>query len=241
VLKFWWHHLHTKQFPDDCDSLAQLVEFGRQHPVTGFNKECIRSYIFWRLFKQFNCTSFVETGTLYGETTSFVNKVFKTPIFTCEINKTYHTVSKINLLWARNIKKYLADSPVFLDTILHWSLLGDNPMFYLDAHWEDHVPLEEELVLIAERCDQAIILIDDFMIPWNSDFLYDEYPTMRIDLEVINTSLKTLRQDVKVFLPTYFPEQDPTGKGIGFAIALVGQNQSLPTGTFPFNLVDETA
>jgi hypothetical protein len=114
-------------------------------------------------------------------------------------------------------------------------------MFYLDAHWRDHVPLGEELALIAGRCEQAVILIDDFMIPWNSDFLYDEYPTMRIDLDVINTSLKALRPDTTVFLPTYFPQQEPTGKGIGFAIALMGQDQALPSETFPFDLVGEAA
>lgn len=239
VLKFWWNHLNTKGFPADCASLERLVEFGRHYRIRGFNRECIRSYIFWRLFKNYDCTSFVETGSLYGETTSYVNRVFKTPIFTCEINKTYHIISKINLLWTRDIYKYLGDSPEFLDQVLQPSLLGNNPMFYLDAHWRGHVPLGDELTLIAERCEKALILVDDFKVPWNSDFLFDEYPSMTIDMDVLSSYLLNQRKDATVYLPDYGVDQEPTGKGIGFAVVLMGQERDLPSQSFPFNLLGQ--
>jgi len=203
----------------------------------GFNHECIRSYIIWRLFKEFNCTSFVETGTFYGDTTAYVSKVFKTPVFTGEINRTHYLVSKLNLLWDRNIDQTLADSPEFLNRVLDPSILGNNPMFYLDAHWREHVPLGDELALIGDQSKRGLILIDDFMVPWDSNYLYDEYPSMRIDMDVINSYLKNLRDDVDVYLPTYSTHQEPTGKGIGFAVAIMGQEQELPYQTFPFDLL----
>ncbi len=56
-------------------------------------------------------------------------------------------------------------------------------MFYLDAHWYENMPLPEELASIGEQCGRAIILVDDFLVPWEPRFLYDEYPDRRIDID----------------------------------------------------------
>jgi hypothetical protein len=205
----------------------------------GFNLEAIRAYIFWKLHRLHNCSSFVETGTLYGNTAGFTNRVFKTPVFTAELNSTHHLVSKANLAWARGVTQYKASSPDFLNQVCQGSAIGDNPMFYLDAHWNEFMPLPDELTIIAENCDKAVILIDDFMVPWDDRFLYDEYPDIRIDVEIINKWLRPIREDISVYMPSYDPGSDPSGKGIGFAIILMGQKQELSLESFPFNLLAE--
>lgn len=230
-----------RPFPDNWTSIDDIVEFGRHHRLIGFNRECIRAYIFWRLHQHFRCTSFVETGTLYGHTSGFVRRVFKTPVFTSEINNTYYLVSKANLLWSKGISMFRSNSPDFLRKVCHSSAIGNNPMFYLDAHWYKYMPLPEELAAIGECCEKGIILVDDFFVPSDSRFLYDQYPDLRIDLSVINTTLKARREDVSVYLPAYNPDKDPTGKGIGFAVALMGQERELPMGAFPFNLLAEVS
>jgi len=116
-------------------------------------------------------------------------------------------------------------------------VIGGNPMYYLDAHWYEYMPLPDELVCIGDRSEKGVMLIDDFLVPWEPKYMYDEYPGMRIDLDVINTSLGSQRKDISVYLPNYSPDQDPTGLGIGFAVILLGQDSELPTGEFPFDLL----
>lgn len=239
VPKFWWRYLTTREFPDDISSIEDLVRFCRRHKVMGFNLEAIRAYIFWRLHNRYECSSFVETGTLYGNTAAYTHKVFKTPVFTTELNTTHYVVSKTNLAWARGVQQYKASSPDFLAQVCYSNKIGNNPMFYLDAHWNEFMPLPDELSIIAEHCKKAVILIDDFMIPWDNRFLYDEYPDIRIDTDIITNWLQPKRSDISVFMPNYDPASDPSGKGIGFAAILMGQDQELPMDTFPFNLLTQ--
>lgn len=235
--RFWWRYLRSHPFREDIGSVDELVQFGRKHNVLGFNRECIRSYIFWKLHQHFQCTSFVETGTFYGYTSAYVRQAFKTPVFTSEINPTYYLVSKANLLWVRGIKKFRTSSPVFLENVCRPSLIGDNPMFYLDAHWYDYMPLPDELATIRDRSERGIILIDDFLVPAQPQFIYDEYEGIPIDLNVVKSALDICRDGVSVYLPNYHPEREPTGLGIGFAIILMGQEHALPETTFPFDLL----
>ena len=122
---------------------------------------------------------------------------------------------------------------------MHDPRIGANPMFYLDAHFYEHMPLPEELMSIGDSCEKAVILIDDFLVPWEPRFLYDEYPGIRIDMDLVKNTLMTKRTDLSVYLPKYDPEQDPTGKGIGFAVILMGQEEALPADQFPFDLLEK--
>ena len=227
----------TRGFPEDLSNVDDLVRFCKRHKVMGFNREAIRAYIFWQLHRRYRCSSFVETGTFYGNTAGYAHRVFKTPVFTAELNNTHYVVSKTNLAWARGIHQYKASSPEFLDSVCDPAKIGENTMFYLDAHWNEFMPLPDELTIIAERCEKAVILIDDFMVPWDDRFFYDEYPDIRIDLDIVNKWLKPKRSDISVFMPSYDPSDDPSGKGIGFAAILMGQDEELPTVTFPFDLL----
>lgn len=234
---FWLRHLMTRPFPTENASLDELVAFGNRHRVRGFNSQCLRAYIFWRLHQMYGCTSFVETGTLYGYTSAFVQRVFKSPVFSCEINPTFQRINRANLFWLNQINLFRSDSVDFLKDVCHESKIGKNPMFYLDAHWYDYMPLPDELAAIADQCERGIILIDDFLVPQEPKFLYDEYPDIRIDLELVDTHLRSRRKDISVYLPNYEPGLDPTGPGIGYAIILMGQDQEPPGDTFPFDLL----
>lgn len=237
IFAFWGHYWATRPFPDNYTSVDDLVHFGKHNRVLGFNHEAIRAYIFWKLHQKFGCTSFVETGTLWGHTAGFVRRVFNTPVYTSEIYSTYYLVSRANLVWANKVNIFRSDSRDFLASICHQATIGGNPMFYLDAHWYDYLPLPDELVHIGENCRQAVIVIDDFYVPSDPRFNYDEYPGVRIDLEVLQKTLLRHRDDVTIYLPCYNPQDEPYGKATGFAVALMGQKQELPNDLFPFNLL----
>jgi hypothetical protein len=162
--------------------------------------------------------------------------VFKTPVFTSEIVPTYHIVSRMNLLWSRGVNISRSNSPDFLRSVCHEGTIGSSPMFYLDAHWHQYLPLPDELDVIGRRCRQGIIVIDDFFNPSDPRFRYDTYADRRIDVEVVSKSLRAFRDDIFVYVPGYSPDRDPTGKGIGFAVVLMGAGE-LPLSMFPFNLL----
>ncbi len=71
---------------------------------------------------------------------------------------------------ARSLPKVrlsLADSRVFLRDLLA-GLPNDRPvLFYLDAHWNEDLPLAEEARLIVEQAPLAVVMIDDFCVPFD--------------------------------------------------------------------------
>jgi len=98
-------------------------------------------------------TAVVETGTHLGSTTEYFAATHL-PIYSVEYDRRRYG-AKIRLWRRRNVHLKRGDSragPV---------------LFYLDAHWEADLPLYEELVLIFGRCSDAIVMIDDFSVPFD--------------------------------------------------------------------------
>lgn len=234
---FWWRFVNTHPFPDGLECVDELVEYGKRHPIRGFNREVIRAYIFSGLHELYRCTSFVETGTENGDTTAFARRAFKTPVFSSELNNTSYLVSRMYLAWARQTRIAHLNSPEFLQEICDPATLGDNPMFYLDAHWNEYMPLPDELATIGDRCPRAVVLIDDFEVPWEPRFLYDGYPGVRINVDTVRKFLAKRQGEFSIYLPAYGPDVDPGGKGIGYAIVILGQQEVLPLERFPYNLL----
>ena len=48
-------------------------------------------------------------------------------------------------------------------------------LFYLDAHWEEHLPLRNELELISRKFNLWIAVIDDFNVPGDDGYGFDNY------------------------------------------------------------------
>ena len=46
---------------------------------------------------------------------------------------------------------------------------------YLDAHWKKDMPLGEVIDLIFDHCAAAVVIIDDFQLPFDADHDYDDY------------------------------------------------------------------
>jgi hypothetical protein len=47
--------------------------------------------------------------------------------------------------------------------------------FYFNADWNDDLPLLEELNIVFVRCPSAVVMIDDFRVPGDPDYGYDDY------------------------------------------------------------------
>ena len=51
---------------------------------------------------------------------------------------------------------------------------------YLDAHWNDDLPLAEELEIVFGACPNAIVMVDDFQVPFDAGYRYDDYGVGRV-------------------------------------------------------------
>jgi|JI10StandDraft_1071094.scaffolds.fasta_scaffold00236_22 predicted O-methyltransferase YrrM len=155
------------------------------------------------LKKEYNIHTAVETGTFIGNTTVFLSLLFD-DVYTIEIvEKTYQKTAK-KLKAYPNVKCFLGSSEVILTKILP-NIKGKRTLFYLDAHWDDHWPLREELLEISKtHHNNCVIVIDDFKVPGRKDIPYDKYKKDECSFEYIKDQLKLVFSecDIHYIIPT---------------------------------------
>ena len=118
----------------------------------------------------------VETGTFRATTTLFLRDLTAVPIATVEVSPRYYYYSRRRLSRARDISLIRGQSPAVLRSIAanpKWN--GDPAFFYLDAHWLADLPLVAELTEIAQGWRNYAVLIDDFRVPDDPGYAYDDY------------------------------------------------------------------
>ena len=120
-----------------------------------------------KLFKLFNIKCCLETGTYTGNTCIWFSTKVE-DIYTVEITDKWYNYSKdkFNKNKILNINIFKDHSINFLKNNL--SKIKEKYskiLCYLDAHWEDDWPLNNEIIEIAKVYkDSAIIIIDDFVL-----------------------------------------------------------------------------
>jgi hypothetical protein len=134
-----------------------------------------------------NPAAVVETGTFRGITAEWLAENYSGPVLTCEKEKLYYLQAKARLGRLPNISLYLQDSRRFLREIVPTFPDRASLMFYLDAHWELDLPLKEELQIIFASHLDAVVLIDDFKVPDDSGYSFDNYgPGKSLELELLD-------------------------------------------------------
>jgi hypothetical protein len=119
----------------------------------------------------------VETGTYLGTTTEFLAQT-GLPVFTIEKHPRYYGFVRARFWRKRRITLLHGDSRSVLHMLFAGplrSLATCTLFFYLDAHWNDDLPLAEEINLVFSRCLQAVAMIDDFQVPSDAGYGYDDY------------------------------------------------------------------
>ena len=163
---------------------ARLDDFQPKYRVsfTGpLNGQVQRQRLVRELFRAVDFDEVLETGTNRGRTTEFFAHLFGGPIFTVEINPRYYYYARRRLVSYPNVALTLGDSRMMLrERTRHWTGPPKRIFAYLDAHytldahrpWEEQdIPLHEELLLIAQRCESAVVLIDNFEV-WDDPGYY---------------------------------------------------------------------
>jgi predicted O-methyltransferase YrrM len=160
----------------------------------------------------------VETGTFKGWTTRYLAGRFRHVVtFENDIanieQARAHCAIHPNISFAHSdstfIERAWADIPIPTEEI---------DFAYLDAHWGEHCPLNEELDFLLGKAPNAIIFIDDFKVEDDSGYGYDSYPSMTLDLEHLRGVLEA--HDAVCFYPVrrgvndtsiYYRDLNPRG------------------------------
>lgn len=140
---------------------------------------------------QFNATTFVETGTRRGNTTSTATQ-FYSSVISIELSPEIYLNACRRFANTKNIQLHLGDSSMILHEIINQ--IPGKPLFYLDAHYcgafsskgEENCPIIAELKDIrnSKHASNSIILIDDIRFFYENDPSF--YPSLNNVVELIN-------------------------------------------------------
>lgn len=177
-----------------------------------------RQAIFHQLIDKLDLDVILETGTFRGLTTAWFADNFLKSIYSCEADKRYYYQAKHNLTNRKEVHLSLEDSREFLRKRVA-ALSSDTRYFaYLDAHWQNDLPLAEEIRIISQGSADWVVAIDDFKVP-GDDYKFDDYgPGKALSLDL----LEEYRDESITF---YFPKisaKEETGAVRGVCIMAKG-------------------
>jgi hypothetical protein len=171
-----------------AEILEGMVDFCLRYPQRAdpwggpFNGQTKRLELFLSMISACEPAAIIETGTYTGSTTEFMAKASKLPVYSVEAGRRNFAFARMRLIRYRNVKLSLGDSREFLTDFIqkHSVRYADRPLFfYLDAHWGEDLPLSEELGIIFQSLPRAIVMIDDFEVPGDAGYSYDDYGSGR--------------------------------------------------------------
>jgi hypothetical protein len=141
-----------------------------------FNGQRHRREIYDEIRARLRLEAIVETGTFRGTTTRIL-ATSGVPVYTVEMHPRFHAYCGVRFWWEgwSNVRLYRSDSRTFLRRLVADPAVPKlDVFFYLDAHWDDDLPLREELEIIFGNWKRTVVMIDDFEVP-DSRYKFDDY------------------------------------------------------------------
>lgn len=178
----------VKDWAIGARALLRRLRWSRKPPWPGFgepfNGQALRRKAFEELVDQFAPTAFVETGTFVGSTTKYLAG-FGRDTYTVEVNTGFQAVARMALRGSKNVTMICGDSAAGIQHLAHAQKIT-RPLAYLDAHWEERVPLAEELDCLFANWDEVLAVIDDFHVPGEPGYGYDIYAGVPLSVDGIS-------------------------------------------------------
>lgn len=174
-----------------------------------FNGQQGRTEIIENVIKICQISDVVETGTFRGTTSEFLATRVSGRIYSCELATRYFLYAQRRLCAYSNVEIQLADSRTFLESLLgREAVRQSRVLFYLDAHWNADLPLAREIEIILTSHPSNIIAIDDFQVPFDNGYGYDDYGA---DKRLWLPILAPFRDRISNFYVPAIASQDETG------------------------------
>jgi hypothetical protein len=203
-------HPWLAQFGHIAAAEIDLLNNGNKQSWGGpFNGQAGRTAIMEAILETCQLENVIETGTFRGTTTEFLARKVTGFVYSCESEPRYFLYSRRRLEPLGNVELHLADSRAFLQTLLSRdSIHQSRTLFYLDAHWSIDLPLASEIEIILKNHPASIVAIDDFEVPFDGGYGFDDYgPDKRLWLPI----LETFRNAVPNFYVPSIGSADETG------------------------------
>jgi hypothetical protein len=142
-----------------------------------FNGQEFRQQLFSELCARVPFVAVVETGTFRGTTTRFFHETTRLPVHSFETGSRNYGFARANLRsLSPHVHLYRCDSRTGLTHLATSNRLPPGAVFfYLDAHGAGELPLAEELRLVFAHWPAAVIMIDDFAVPDDPGYGFDQY------------------------------------------------------------------
>ena len=171
-----------------------------------FNGQTARQALFVEIVTKTQPHALIETGTSLGATTEVMSQT-GLPIFTIELYPQHYGFARARFWRKGNIKLLHDDSRTGLRRLFDGplqALAGHTLFFYLDAHghvFGDDPPLPEELDTVFRWCPSAIVMIDDFEVPNDAGYGYDDYgPGRALVFDYIRAAIAA--HQLRAFFPS---------------------------------------
>lgn len=158
------------------------------------------------------CKVFVETGSNVGSTLAYVARSFPwLRCLSCEPDHSAFEQASANVGKYDNVTLFNGTSQQFIGHLSRYEpkIFSEQCFFWLDAHgYGFEWPLKKELEFITGRFSSGYILIDDFKVPGQDHFGYDQYHGQVCSYDYVKDALNTGKA-YQLYYPTY---QDKTSK-----------------------------
>jgi hypothetical protein len=194
------HRLVGEQLTGTID----YFRFPGRRPGWGgpFNGQPLRCELFAALTAHVRPYAIVETGTYLGTTTEFLAET-GLPVYTVEAHPRNYGFARARLWRRRNVTLFHGDSRAVLQRLLADRRLNLPPrtlFYYLDAHWNDDLPLGEEINIIFNSSSSGVVMVDDFQVPFDAGYGYDDYgPNKALSIAYIAQAIAV--HQLQVFYP----------------------------------------
>ena len=145
-----------------------------------FNGQSARQALFVDIIAHTRPHALIETGTALGATTALMSQT-GLPVFTIERFPRHYGFARARFWRKRNVRLLHGDSAIVLRKLFDGplrALLRRTLFFYLDAHghvYGDDLPLADEIDIVFCQCPSAVVMIDDFEVPADPGYGYDDY------------------------------------------------------------------
>ena len=165
----------------------------------------------------------IESGTFRGTTTQLLRRWTSAPIVTIEVSGRYYEYARRRLSQLPKIEVIHGDSPTEIRRVAARATHESSARVfaYLDAHWGLSLPTRWEILELLSSWDSVCIVVDDFKVPGDPGYGYDDYgPGMALEVELLDGLPLA---DVSMFFPG-IRSADETGYRRGWVVLARGRD-----------------
>ena len=139
---------------------------------------------FKEIVAEYRIQAIIETGIHHGLSTVLLSEMAPT-VFAIDNYWQSLMISAVNLTGRKNVVLCAGNSPDVLWALR--SVLPDQTLYFLDAHWQDYWPLLDEIKTI--KPGTGVIVLHDIVVPSHPELGFDAYKGQPLDYAYVKDVL----------------------------------------------------